>query len=377
MSVSTHATDITGGATDAPLSSGEVSMSHPAYTELARSTAAQRGIHRVLFGVEHRNFHGSAEDANSSIHVNQAMEMLRALLELHPQAAAIADINGTWVLANRAFGRLFEVSTSLATLPATWSKHFSAPLHCTDADLSNHGSQDRPQLDRWFQRRKSDGTWTRFLAHGALLDYRADGNFLIGWTFFEAGPIPNASFPHAVQDAHQALALRSSLAQTSGRAKTSKQLQESTRRDCRDCVEKSREALKLLMLHTNEQKRDMENRIGENYFLTVAPLIEHLKSLNLPESQACLLETLEFNLKHINSVFRIKVRATTKRLSAREMEICQMIRAGKTSRQIAVALGLKPQTVMVHRKHIRRKLGLRRGGLRLSAFLRTNLDPLY
>jgi DNA-binding CsgD family transcriptional regulator len=147
--------------------------------------------------------------------------------------------------------------------------------------------------------------------------------------------------------------------------------------DCLHCVEKSREALKLLMSHTNEQRRDLEKRIAENYMVTVLPLIEHLKSMNLPPSQAYLLETLEFNLRHINSVFRIQVTTSATRLSDREIEICQLIRAGKDSRQIADALGLKLQTVMVHRKHIRRKLGLRNKSVRLSVFLQRSLDTMY
>ena len=148
-------------------------------------------------------------------------------------------------------------------------------------------------------------------------------------------------------------------------------------KDCVNCVEKSRAAFKLLMRHMNEQKRDLEHRIAENYLVTILPLIEHLKSMNLPPAQAYLLETLEFNLRHINSVFHINVPASTTRLSAREVEICQLIRAGKDSREIATTLGMRLPTVMVHRKHIRRKLGLKNKGVRLSAFLQRSLETLY
>ena len=33
--------------------------------------------------------------------------------------------------------------------------------------------------------RKQDGTQACFLAHGALLERKPDGNYLIAWTFFE------------------------------------------------------------------------------------------------------------------------------------------------------------------------------------------------
>jgi PAS domain S-box-containing protein len=305
------------------------------------------------------------------------MEMLRALLEMHPQAAAIADIHGTWVIANRAFGRLFGLSTDVQTLPSAWREHFSVPLRSHDASLWNGLLTERHTKDLWFVKPKQDGTRTRFLAHGKLLDRKSDGNSLIGWTFFEAGPCPDTAPQSSVELPQRPQESDATQPHARVRTEPSKRGTEKAPQDCRHCVDKSREALRLLMLHTNEQKRDMEKRIAENYLLTIVPLIDHLKSMNLPPSQAYLIETLEFNLKHINSVFHIKVRASTKRLSSREGEICQMIRAGKNSQQIAHALDLKVQTVMVHRKHIRRKLGLRRGGVRLSTYLQSNMEPLF
>ncbi len=351
-------------------------MSHPPYRELARSVRVLTDTHRDLFGLKQLDSSQTgAPDA--APHLQQAMEMLKALLEMHPQAAVIADIRGTWVIANRAFGRLFGLSTDMQTLPLVWREHFIMPLRSHDASWRNGLSAERHQKDLWFVKRKQDGTRTRFLAHGTLLDRKPDGNSLIGWTFFEAGPCPDTGAQPLTGSDQRSSESNAGPPHPGVGPEPPKRRTEKALRDCRDCVDKSREALRLLMLHTNEQKRDMEKRIAENYLLTIAPLIEHLKSMNLPPSQAYLIETLEFNLKHINSVFRIKVRASTKRLSSREIEICQMIRAGKSSQQIAHALDLKVQTVMVHRKHIRRKLGLRRGGVRLSTFLQSNIEPLF
>lgn len=351
-------------------------MSHPAYHELARNAQVLVDTHRILFG-HNGNNDSAAVDTERGSHVLQAMEMLRSLLEMHPQAAAIADLQATWVVANSAFGRLFGVSTSLQNLAEIWRDHFAMQLSPHATNLWSALSMERQRLDAWFVKRKHDGTRSRFLAHGRLLEHKPDGNSLIAWTFFEAGPCPDMADLRLPGDL--CLKEEAEVAQVNRRTRGRKAsfTKEALKLDCKDCVDKSREALRLLLLHTNEQKKDMEKRIAENYLLTVAPLIDHLKSMNLPPSQAYLLETLEFNLKHINSVFRIKVRSATKRLSDREIEICQMIRAGKNSQQIAQALGLKLQTVMVHRKHIRRKLGLRRGSVRLSVYLQSSLEPLF
>ena len=52
-------------------------------------------------------------------------------------------------------------------------------------------------------------------------------------------------------------------------------------------------------------------------------------------------------------------------LSRREYEILQLVKAGRTTREIANALYLSPATVTFHRGNIRRKLGLHRSGVRL------------
>lgn len=46
------------------------------------------------------------------------------------------------------------------------------------------------------------------------------------------------------------------------------------------------------------------------------------------------------------------------RLSRREREIANLIRAGKTSSEIAQLLVVSPTTIAFHRKNLRRKLGL-------------------
>ena len=49
----------------------------------------------------------------------------------------------------------------------------------------------------------------------------------------------------------------------------------------------------------------------------------------------------------------------TDRLSDRELEVLEMIGAGKEIKAIASALNLSPKTVETHRTHIKEKLNLR------------------
>jgi DNA-binding CsgD family transcriptional regulator len=60
-------------------------------------------------------------------------------------------------------------------------------------------------------------------------------------------------------------------------------------------------------------------------------------------------------------------------LTPREIRISEMIRSGLLSKQIAKVMGISPQTVLVHRRNIRRKLSLGKTGQNLASFLKANM----
>ena len=57
-------------------------------------------------------------------------------------------------------------------------------------------------------------------------------------------------------------------------------------------------------------------------------------------------------------------------LSPREMEICDMIREGRTSKDIADTLMISLTTVHKHREKVRKKLKVQNRDINLSAYLR-------
>ena len=81
-------------------------------------------------------------------------------------------------------------------------------------------------------------------------------------------------------------------------------------------------------------------------------------------------------MMHITSLFDLDSRNTVTHLSPREMEICQMICSGKDSHDIAKALGLTYNTVIVHRKSIRKKLGLKLKKQNLASYLKGHLEAI-
>ena len=147
-------------------------------------------------------------------------------------------------------------------------------------------------------------------------------------------------------------------------AKSEASLREKTRD-----LERHNVALQVLM----EQRRsDLEERrrvLAENIELLVLPTLDRIATAISDSPEASLLDVVKQTLNEIasplleTSGFRL---AHSHGLSRREHEVLQLVRAGKTTEEIARVLYLSPATVTFHRGNIRQKLGLRGTGTSLS-----------
>jgi DNA-binding NarL/FixJ family response regulator len=73
-----------------------------------------------------------------------------------------------------------------------------------------------------------------------------------------------------------------------------------------------------------------------------------------------------------NAMRRITTTGSEPDLSARELQVLELLRSGKTTKQIASQLHLSTRTVDIHRANLKRKLGLR-SGAELIAFASSRL----
>ncbi len=140
-----------------------------------------------------------------------------------------------------------------------------------------------------------------------------------------------------------------------------------------ESLEKTNSALKMIIEGVEEQKKEIEKRLSQNLNLTIRPIIDQLKNQTLPDTAHFLLRSLDFNLNNIFSSFGLKIVNNGHLLTPREIRVSEMIRSGLSSKQIAEIMGISPQTVLVHRKNIRKKLNLCKSGQNLASFLKTNL----
>jgi PAS domain S-box-containing protein len=138
-------------------------------------------------------------------------------------------------------------------------------------------------------------------------------------------------------------------------------------------LEQTNEALNMVIAETENRNREREQAVYRNLSTNVLPIVDQLKSERLADSLKPLLDSLEFNLKSLFSVASRILSQEMIRLTPRETRLCELIRSGLTSKQIADAMGISAATVVVHRANIRKKLGLVGSDDNLATFLRTRL----
>lgn len=119
-------------------------------------------------------------------------------------------------------------------------------------------------------------------------------------------------------------------------------------------------------------KEHNESTLG-NLSLVIKPLIEQLKTEKLPERARLLLQSMEGHLSEALSSFEYDVSVLSPELTPQELRICELMRSGLTTKQIAEVLEVTPHTVFSYRTSIRKKLRLAGGDEDLALYLRKKL----
>ena len=116
-------------------------------------------------------------------------------------------------------------------------------------------------------------------------------------------------------------------------------------------------ALRVLLKQRDEDKNELEQKVLSNVKMLILPHIEKLKS-HVDLKGTSYVNVVESNLKDIISPFAQKLSVKYLNLTNREVQIANLIKEGKTTKEIAAFLNVSDSAVNVYRYHIRRKLSL-------------------
>lgn len=137
----------------------------------------------------------------------------------------------------------------------------------------------------------------------------------------------------------------------------------------RERLEETNIALRVLLRQREDDKKRIEETMYTNAEHLVLPYIDKLLMTRLTEKQRTLLEVADANLKDIISPFLRSLSSLKIMLTPQEIEVANMVRTGKSSKEIAEVLNLSVAGVDFHRKSLRKKLGLTHTSKNLRSYL--------
>ena len=137
----------------------------------------------------------------------------------------------------------------------------------------------------------------------------------------------------------------------------------------RERLEEINIALRVLLRQREEDKSRIEETIYSNVDRLVLPYVEKLLQGTLTEKQRTLTEVVNMNLRDIVSPFLRSLSSLSLLLTPQEIEVANMVRQGRSSKEIAEVLGISVNGVDFHRKKLRQKLGLTNSPENLRSYL--------
>lgn len=134
-------------------------------------------------------------------------------------------------------------------------------------------------------------------------------------------------------------------------------------------LEETNTALKVLLRHREEDQNVMEQKVIDNVKKLILPYIEKLKGLKLNDSQSSHLEIIETNIHNIISPFLRNLTVEHFDLTPREIQVVNLVKEGKTTKEMTELLNISATAVDFHRKNVRLKLGIKNKKTNLRSFL--------
>ena len=128
-------------------------------------------------------------------------------------------------------------------------------------------------------------------------------------------------------------------------------------------------ALKVLLQQREADKLELEEKVLLNFKELVLPYLQKLKNKKVGPQERVYINLIESNLNNIISPFVRNFSAKMFRLSPTEIQVLNLIKQGKTTKEIADSMNLATSTIDFHRHNIRKKMGINNKKINLSSFL--------
>lgn len=131
-------------------------------------------------------------------------------------------------------------------------------------------------------------------------------------------------------------------------------------------------ALRVMLKQREQDREELEKTLLGNVKEFVLPYIEKLRSGRIENNDMTYVNLIESSLQEILSPFSRKLSAKFSQLTPKEIQVANLIKDGKSSKEIAKLLNVSSGAIDVDRYRIRTKLGINNK----KANLRSHLTSL-
>jgi DNA-binding CsgD family transcriptional regulator len=140
----------------------------------------------------------------------------------------------------------------------------------------------------------------------------------------------------------------------------------------REALQESNTAMRIVLARIEQEKQEIHRDIRSNVDKILMPILQAL-ALQLSPAQTKYLDMLQTNLEEITSPFISRLSNTYHSMTPTEISICNMIRNGMRTKEIAEMRGVSEATINRHREKIRRKLKITNHDVNLATFLQSSM----
>ena len=140
----------------------------------------------------------------------------------------------------------------------------------------------------------------------------------------------------------------------------------------REALQESNTALHTVLARIEQEKHEIRRDMKMNVEKVLVPIL-HALALQLTPVQRKYVEMLQTNLEEITSPFISQLSLSYHAMTPTEIAVCNMIRNGMRTKEIAEMRGVSEATINRHRESIRLKLKITNQDVNLATFLQSSM----
>ncbi len=265
--------------------------------------------------------------------LNQSREQMQTILDYTTAVIYLKDTHGKYILINRQFLNIFNVTKDKI-------------IGKTDYDIFPKEMADKSQANDQKVLKAQAPIEMEEVVH---LDDGLHTYISIKFPLFDSNGIP-----------YGVCGISTDI--------TERQKMEDVLQKLKKSLERKNIAFSEVLRQIKVEKQQIKDNVIANAENLLLPTIQ---KLGVTWESRKYVQLLQNNLKDLTSSFGTRLTDKSAKLTSKEIEICNMVKNGLSSKEIASLLNTSLLTIEKHRSNIRNKLGIVNKKISLSSILKT------